>query len=271
MSFLALNKSKMQGRVELSQLHLNSQKSSFSMVLHNLNKVLESDLEKAKLLNIMKRKQDPKILNTSYNFRRISHLEDVTCGKKNSILLGTTSCDEPETQSVSNSSQTPEVYKHIQFSSSKKSNSETTNWSLRRKGCNKKNRIIVLRHTTSPVYIGRSNHSNLQCLAGNISRSHCKLICQTTNSKNNTELPGDYDAEWSIQDLGSRTGTYLNEEKLLKYKDYPLNNNDIVTLARSDYSPLDAAKRKYTFVYQVSKTNTDGLVLYRKSEHFKKI
>lgn len=262
--------SKMQVHVELSQLHLSSQKSSISMVLNNLNRVLESDFGKAKLLKILKSKQNPKILTTSYNSRRISHLEYVSYDHNNTILLGTTSCDKPEAQSVSNSSHAPEVYQHIQFSSPKKSNSDITNWSLHRKGYSKKN-TFVLRHNTTPLYIGRSNDCNLQCLAGNISRRHCKLICQTTKSKNTTELPGDYDVEWSIQDLGSMTGTYLNEEKLLKDKVYPLSNNDIVTLARSDCSPQDVIKDKYTFVYQVAspQTNTDALVLYKKSEGFK--
>ena len=253
---------KMQVRVELSQLHLNSQKSSISMVLNNLNKVLESDLGEAKLLKILKSKQRHEILNTSYNSRRIDDVEYVICSHGDTNLLGATS-DKPETQSVSNSSHISEVHQHIQFSSSKKSNSDITNWSLHRKGYNKKNGTLELRRKSSPVYIGRSNDCNVQCLAGNISRRHCKLICQTTNS----DLPEDCDSEWSIQDMDSMTGTYLNEEKLLKYKDYPLSNNDIVTLARSDSSPQDV-KDKYTFVYQVvsPQTNSNALVLYKKAE-----
>ena len=124
-------------------------------------------------------------------------------------------------------------------------------WKLVRKGYTKKNSSFTLRHDHSSFfYVGRGPDCDFQCKAGNISRIHFKLTCEKTiTSENRGEV------HWSIQDLGSLTGTYLNGKKLSMDKDYLLLENDIIALAKETTSPEKLMKEKYTFVYQVIKAS----------------
>ena len=79
--------------------------------------------------------------------------------------------------------------------------------------------------------------------------------------------------EWSIQDVGSLTGTYLNGVKLIKHNEYKLSNNDALTLARSDYFSENIRQDKYAFFYTVvaPQTNANTRRLSKKSESSDKI
>ena len=125
-------------------------------------------------------------------------------------------------------------------------------WKLVRKGYTKKNSSFTLRHDHSSFfYVGRGPDCDFQCKAGNISRIHFKLTCEITRTSDNGE-----EVHWSIQDLGSLAGTYLNGKRLSMDKDYLLLKNDIIALAKETMSPEEHLKEKYTFVYQVINDNT---------------
>ena len=124
-----------------------------------------------------------------------------------------------------------------------------TYWYLVRKGYTKKNSSFLLRHDHSSFfYVGRGPDCDFQCKAGNISRIHFKLICEKSKVANNKE-----DAQWSIQDLGSLAGTYLNGKKLCQDMNYLLLEDDVISLGKDIFALEKVPNDKYTFVYQVLK------------------
>ena len=127
-------------------------------------------------------------------------------------LISNTSSSRSETI------QTPTIRKH------NKRSKKPCYWKLVRKGYTKKNSSFTLRHDHSSFfYVGRGPDCDFQCKAGNISRIHFKLTCEITRTSDNGE-----EVHWSIQDLGSLAGTYLNGKKLSMDKDYLLLKNDII-------------------------------------------
>ena len=154
-------------------------------------------------------------------------------------LISSTSSSRSETI------QTPTFSKHNMRSK------KPCYWQLVRKGYTKKNSSFTLRHDHSSFfYVGRGPDCDFQCKAGNISKIHFKLTCEKTRASDNME-----EVHWSIQDLGSLAGTYLNGKKLSMDKDYLLLKNDIIALAKETISPEKLSKEKYTFVYQVINDN----------------
>ena len=73
------------------------------------------------------------------------------------------------------------------------------------------------------------------------------MIYEKTKTTNNPD-----NVQWSIQDLGSLTGTYLNGKKLSKDNGCLLMVDDVIALGKEACSSPDFPKDKYKFVYQVS-------------------
>jgi pSer/pThr/pTyr-binding forkhead associated (FHA) protein len=87
------------------------------------------------------------------------------------------------------------------------------------KGLNGEPEIIV---DNQEIIIGRNEEICSHVIENkSIGRAHIKI---------NMGLSGCF-----ITDLDSKNGTYLNGEKLLSNKEYPLNNNDRLLLANTEY------------------------------------
>ena len=82
----------------------------------------------------------------------------------------------------------------------------------------KKNDKSELIKNKFPIEIGRNINCDipLEDERKLVSRKHAKIICSENN--------------FSLLDLGSRNATFLNNEKILPEKEYPLTKNDVIKI-----------------------------------------
>jgi len=132
-------------------------------------------------------------------------------------------------------------------------------WSLTRQGYTKKGHLSVLNakpwSVPNMIYGGRGPACQLRCKAGNISRKHFQLTCQSRKGKmlNTEAISQNVSADgcqWTIRDLGSKTGTYLNGKKLEGDEEVTMNDRDLISVG-GNFSNDDTFNQKYIFVYQV--------------------
>ena len=229
---------------KLGPSSIQNSDSPLILALQGLRRAIKQDLEKVKLLEIMNSKQCNELSNTvpmtvDSPRKRVPPLR--------LVISDPSSSSNMQEEMVSNVLSEPNETNEI--SASCKSNQPSpTYWYLIRKGYTKKNASFLLRHDVSSFfYVGRGPDCDFQCKAGNISRIHFKLICEKTKTTNDLE-----NVQWSIQDLGSLTGTYLNGKKLSKDNEYLLIKDDVITLGKEAFSSAEVPKDKYKFVYEVS-------------------
>ena len=243
--------------------------SSLKLTLCNIKKAIEADAGKVTLLKILRNKPSFRTHHNKKSRKPIKQGSDFTV--RSCILMKRIPLN------VSLHTSDPSLFKSIsimqedhmisygnaskQNENTQSSSSVTVNnssatpsyWRLVRKGYTKKNQSFLLRHDLSSFYyVGRGPDCDFQCKAGNISRIHFKLLCEKSNTSQNQEV-----VQWSIQDLGSLAGTYLNGKKLCQDKDYLLLKDDVITLANDTFSLETIPGDKYSFVYQV--TNNEFL------------
>ena len=241
--------------------------SSLKLTLCNLKTAIESDVGKVTLLKIMRNKSSYRTVHNKRSSKPIKRSSDLTvrsCILMKSIPLNVrlntsdpslfksiSIMQEEHMISYGNASKQNENTQSSSSVTVNNSSATPSYWRLVRKGYTKKNQSFLLRHDLSSFYyVGRGPDCDFQCKAGNISRIHFKLLCEKSNTSQNQEV-----VQWSIQDLGSLAGTYLNGKKLCQDKDYLLLKDDVITLANDALSVETILENKYSFVYQV--TNND--------------
>ena len=89
--------------------------------------------------------------------------------------------------------------------------------------------------------IGRSRKCHLVCKAEYISRKHLELRLTT--------LPNE-DVMWSIIDLESSMGTYINGSQIPKNEAVTLSDGDLLSLGAS-LKEKDTLDQKYLFLYKI--------------------
>ena len=237
--------------------------SSLKLTLCNLKTAIEADVGKVTLLKILRNKSSSRTLHDKKSRKSIKRSSDFTVRscilmKRIPLNVRLNTSDPSLFKSISimqeehmiSYGNTSKQNENTQSSSSVTVNTSSaapSYWRLVRKGYTKKNRSFLLRHDLSSFYyVGRGPDCDFQCKAGNISRIHFKLICEKSITSQNQEV-----VQWSIQDLGSLAGTYLNGKKLCQDKDYLLLKDDVITLANDTFSFETIPEDKYSFVYQV--------------------
>lgn len=112
-------------------------------------------------------------------------------------------------------------------------------WTLKRIGY--KQKLLVLDPKVPNMTIGRSRQCHLVCKAEYISRKHLELRLIT--------LPNE-DVIWSIMDLESSMGTYINGSQIPKNEEVTLSDGDLVSLGAS-LNEKDTRDQKYLFLYKI--------------------
>lgn len=80
--------------------------------------------------------------------------------------------------------------------------------------------MIQLSDHDQSVMIGRNDERyNAHLNPLGVSRQHCEIVSNGT--------------QWYIQDLGSRNGTWLNEQQLTPYKPYELHDDDDIVIVKN--------------------------------------
>ena len=113
-------------------------------------------------------------------------------------------------------------------------------WTLKRIGY--KQKLLVLDPKVPNMTIGRSRQCHLVCKAEYISRKHLELRLIT--------LPNE-DVIWSIIDLESSMGTYINGSQIPKNEAVTLSDGDLLSLGAS-LNETDTLDQKYLFLYKIN-------------------
>lgn len=89
---------------------------------------------------------------------------------------------------------------------------------------NASNRVEIVVNKSEFIIGKKDTNDGVITFNKMISRVHCKIT--VTNN------------QYAVTDLQSSNGTYVNRQKLLPNKPYPLKNGDIVRLANSDFQAI---------------------------------
>lgn len=89
---------------------------------------------------------------------------------------------------------------------------------------NTSNRVEIVVNKSEFIIGKKDTNDGVITFNKMISRVHCKIT--VTNN------------QYAVTDLQSSNGTYVNRQKLLPNKPYPLKNGDIVRLANSDFQAI---------------------------------
>lgn len=89
---------------------------------------------------------------------------------------------------------------------------------------NASNRVEIVVNKSEFIIGKKDTNDGVITFNKKISRVHCKIT--VTNN------------QYAVTDLQSSNGTYVNRQKLLPNKPYPLKNGDIVRLANSDFQAI---------------------------------
>lgn len=93
------------------------------------------------------------------------------------------------------------------------------------------------------IYIGSGAENDLPIQDSSLSKSHARML--------------DNGAGWSLMDLGSTNGTYVNGMKVEVGVPQPLKGGDIVTLGRMSFTYYDAVSfAKLLFVQAMARNRT---------------